>query len=347
MFLRMSGVRRGLLAGILAVPASWLLAQSGQDTLKGRLQRAENLTSLDDAGSKPWHMKMNVQFYDLYRSDGKPKEIGTIEEWWSGPESYRVVYSFSSYSNIEVRTHDGRYVALTSVKAPYYADLLLRQIVHPVRAKSLLPGSQIEVTSRKSATGDLDLLTVYPRSLDPIDSATYDLSTYCFEKGKDVLVMSSEFPSETVQRAKFGRFLGQSVALAVIVQVGEKIVAGAQLVELKGQSTPYPETEDLSGLLKVAPVDGPIQAGRIIKKVLPTYPSVARAGHIQGTVVLSALIDETGRIKSLEVISSPAENLSKAALEAVQQWTYSPYIANGIATDVETTIRINFNLDRP
>jgi protein TonB len=60
-------------------------------------------------------------------------------------------------------------------------------------------------------------------------------------------------------------------------------------------------------------------------------------------VVLHAIIGKNGSIQDLKVISGPAM-LQSAALDAVKQWRYKPYILNGDPTEVDTTVTVNFNL---
>ena len=83
--------------------------------------------------------------------------------------------------------------------------------------------------------------------------------------------------------------------------------------------------------------------GLLIKKVDPVYPLLARQAHIQGTVVLQAVISKTGDVASVQVISGHPM-LVAAAIEAAKQWKYRPYELNGVPVEVETTMRVNFTL---
>jgi protein TonB len=80
-----------------------------------------------------------------------------------------------------------------------------------------------------------------------------------------------------------------------------------------------------------------------IQQVTPIYPPIARAAHVQGTVVLRAIIGKNGRVLSLGVISGPAM-LQQATLDAVKKWTYKPYLLNNKPTDVNATINVVFSL---
>lgn len=86
-------------------------------------------------------------------------------------------------------------------------------------------------------------------------------------------------------------------------------------------------------------------AKNILHKVPPVYPPDAKEAGIQGTVVLQAIIDKSGRVDSLKVISGPAE-LQQSALDAVRQWTYKPFLVDGEAVEVKTTVNIIYSLQR-
>ncbi|SEB60039.1 M56 family metallopeptidase [Terriglobus roseus] len=90
-------------------------------------------------------------------------------------------------------------------------------------------------------------------------------------------------------------------------------------------------------------IDPGIMAGQVLNKVQPKYPQSAKDAHVSGAVVLHAIIDETGKVEQLAVISSPDKDLSESALDAVRQWTYRPYLLNGQPMSVETTITVNFS----
>ena len=81
--------------------------------------------------------------------------------------------------------------------------------------------------------------------------------------------------------------------------------------------------------------------GLLINKVIPTYPIIAVRTGVQGEVKLHAIIARDGAIQSLSVISGHPL-LTRAAIEAVQQWRYKPYKLNGEAVEVETYITVNF-----
>jgi len=86
-----------------------------------------------------------------------------------------------------------------------------------------------------------------------------------------------------------------------------------------------------------------VTKGLLIRRVEPAYPPLARSARVQGEVVLSAIISTNGDIENLQLVSGHPM-LVPAALSAVKQWRYKPYLLNGQPTEVETTITVIFTL---
>ncbi len=83
--------------------------------------------------------------------------------------------------------------------------------------------------------------------------------------------------------------------------------------------------------------------GDLVHKVVPTYPPLARTARVQGAVILQAMISKSGTIEDLKLLSGHPM-LTAAAIEAVRQWRYRPYVLNGEPVEVETEITVNFSL---
>ena len=90
-------------------------------------------------------------------------------------------------------------------------------------------------------------------------------------------------------------------------------------------------------------VSSGVSTGLLIKKVTPNYPQLAKQARIQGSVVLQAEISKEGTIQNLQLISGHPM-LAPAAIEAVKQWRYKPYLLNGEPVAVETQVVVNFSL---
>ncbi|PYX32351.1 MAG: hypothetical protein DMG80_08205 [Acidobacteria bacterium] len=83
--------------------------------------------------------------------------------------------------------------------------------------------------------------------------------------------------------------------------------------------------------------------GNVIFRIQPTYPPLARQARIQGPVQLRAIISKAGTIERLTV-ESGHPILSGAAIDAVRQWRYRPYLLNDEPVEIETEITVNFVL---
>ena len=96
-------------------------------------------------------------------------------------------------------------------------------------------------------------------------------------------------------------------------------------------------------------VTGPVQvpsilvAGLLVYKTIPVYPAIAKATRKEGVVVLQATISKFGAIENLRVVSGDPM-LRDAALEAVRNWRYKPYLLNGQPVEVETTVNVVFKM---
>ena len=86
-----------------------------------------------------------------------------------------------------------------------------------------------------------------------------------------------------------------------------------------------------------------VSQGLIVKKVSPSYPASAIRLRIEGTVELLATVSKEGSITHIKVLSGN-QQLSRAAVDAVKQWKYRPYLLNGEPVEIETQVTVNFKL---
>ena len=91
------------------------------------------------------------------------------------------------------------------------------------------------------------------------------------------------------------------------------------------------------------PVGGDVKIARMISSVPPTYPPMAKTQRVSGDVRIDALIDASGRVSSMKVISGPSL-LHQAAMEALRQWKYQPASLDGKPVAMHLTVTIQFRL---
>jgi TonB family protein len=120
-------------------------------------------------------------------------------------------------------------------------------------------------------------------------------------------------------------------------QVNSRCVMGPEDVGSTSKSS--------SGFLKRVRVSSGVSEGLLVNKVQPRYPEKAREAGVQGQVALQAEIDDNGRVQDVKLISGDPI-LADAAMAAVKQWQYKPYLYNDEPVAVETQVFVNFKLNR-
>lgn len=105
-----------------------------------------------------------------------------------------------------------------------------------------------------------------------------------------------------------------------------------------------PGATQADGSARQIRVGGPVVAAKIVHRVQPEYPEIARNEHLQGSVRLHAIIAKDGSISRLVVLRGYC-SLAKSSVKAVNQWRYSPTLLNGEPVEVDTTIDVFFTLN--
>src|SRR5258708_3883310 len=118
--------------------------------------------------------------------------------------------------------------------------------------------------------------------------------------------------------------------------IGGIISSSSSLAAVTRLSQPAPTVQRVR-------VSQGVTKGLLISRVVPAYPPLAQQARIQGVVVMTALIDKGGNVQNLQVVSGPPL-LAPAAIEAVKQWRYKPFLLNGQPVEVETTVTVNFHV---
>ncbi|HXZ20661.1 MAG TPA: energy transducer TonB [Candidatus Acidoferrales bacterium] len=154
-------------------------------------------------------------------------------------------------------------------------------------------------------------------------------------------------PAEPIQTGHWHFFTDQS-----------GVVRGNAMATASASDPEVPRKSDLgfgaAGAPSSAGTTGPhrirvsaaVTQAKLVKRVAPIYPPLARQAKITGTVHLRAIISTDGKIASLEVISGPPL-LIQSALDAVRQWEYKPTLLLGEPVIVETFIDVQYALGNP
>jgi protein TonB len=135
--------------------------------------------------------------------------------------------------------------------------------------------------------------------------------------------------------------MGSGVTGGVVGGVAGGSMGGVIGGVIGGAAPPPPPKPTVSRIRQ----GGNVQAARLINRVTPVYPPLARQTRISGTVRLHAIIGKDGSVQSL-TLESGHPLLVQAALDAVRQWRYQPTLLNGDPVEVDTTIDVIFSLNQ-
>jgi len=147
---------------------------------------------------------------------------------------------------------------------------------------------------------------------------------------RDLEVPNSLFPQGAVAASPYGASGG---------------IPGPGLTSLLGPivAPPTPLVPPRPSRAKAHKMGGVVLDGKVVKRIEPAYPILARTARVSGTVVLQVHIDEEGNVESLDVLSGHPL-LVESAVTAVRQWKYSPTLLNGEPVPIIGTVTVIFNL---
>lgn len=308
---------------------------------------------------------------------GGVKDEGTYEEFWVSRTKYKSIYDSSLFSRTEYGTEQLPLVTGNRSGPPYPLGKMRGLIVSPLPNERFLPQYHVGFAKHEidGETRDCFELTLLRNG-----GAGSSPAWFCFDASNNLIAETSgpeernrvsfrnplEFDGREVQRdIDDTDAINEGVAtLSVHVESIERYTASddalfqppadAQPPEIKMVATRIPH--DAPGMQSTPPalsapgslsggvsISAGVAQGLLLRKVQPAYPSVARAARVSGTVILQAKISREGTVTDLHVISGPPL-LLQAAIDAVQQWSYRPYLLNGEPVEVLTTVNVVFAL---
>jgi TonB family protein len=349
---------RILLAILLATASTAAFAaKSNQSPLPKKpaalLALAAQHNGLAAPNLKPWHIKATYQTYGPY---GHSRQKGTFEEWWEGPNEYKFSFNRAKYHLQIVVNAKGTYVSGND--ATPYPEYIVRHIfLHPVSAKLPAKGMKLHFNVEKFGSAKLDCVEEIPHGLQPTGKhvLTPTFPTYCLNPSTPMLLVYGSYGQSQVEITSVGTLEGRYIPItATIFDSGRKYLT----VHLeKGESNanwpPGIFTPPHGTRLEANPYKTPAKGTKVHAGVIagyrlggqkPVYPFYAKDHNQKGVVVLSALIDRHGDIRSLVVDSAPSMSLANSALAAVKTWKYKPYRLNGHPVSIFTNINVVYSL---
>lgn len=127
------------------------------------------------------------------------------------------------------------------------------------------------------------------------------------------------------------------------------LLGGTLLLTAYAQDAPAtatPQETPAKPPVKIIRVSGGVAQERLKRPAVePTYPEEARAKRIQGKVIFGIRVDKQGNVSAIRVAAGPPA-LVDAAIAAVKQWKYEPFVLNGEIVEMESTVTIEFSLKK-
>lgn len=298
------------------------------------------------SGAKPWHAKITLT---LNGWDGKPELEGFFEEFWAAPDKFKVVYSTSSFNQVEYTTPAGVRRTGSRDEAPPEITRIIDQFLHPVAVDASL-ADLLKLETHDVALGTTKLTCVEARGED--QAAAND--TYCVNTGTRILrlVLGPGGHQRTLRNniVKFqDHYLPKSVE-RVLIGPGEQkertqFTATLETLEAidlinEAQLTPPP---DATPPPQVITLEEKTTRAQLQQHAPPVYPPIAKAARVSGDVVISLQIQTDGRVSRLRVLSGPPM-LQQAGLDGVKKWVYRPFERDGQPVEVNTMVTVTFRL---
>jgi TonB family protein len=311
------------------------------------LSAAAPFYDFSDPTLKPWHLKATYQLYD---EKGNPSEQGTFEYWWASPKVHRASWSRPGVSE-SIWFTDGDKEATVKTGGPldYFERGVESNLLSPLPSPEAIDPAKTRLILNNFKTDGLRLPCISESSIKGEEPSNFRmLNTDCFDSVLPILRL--EFSAEGIVSTiynNFVKFQGKYLARAIQIMGGDQklFTASVDSIGLLDPADPA-LVPPKDALLKpdTANLNENLASGSLAKKQVPIYPTLAKAQRIQGSVLVEATIGVDGKIKDSRVILSPSPLLSASSLEAISHWEYKPYLKDGVPTEVETLIAVEFTL---
>ena len=333
-----AAVAAALVFGIISAGATSMQAQT---TPRSVLDKGLAITGLTGKDVPAWHIKANYKL-----SNGNSTESGTLEEWSTGPYTWRRTYtekklsasdwSLTRVQHVQTResklnlTQLDQRVATVLTNPLYQADDLKPDIQLDGRAGTfagLVLDCVIAADSVRAAS-KIDPNVLYPR--------------FCFDV-KDATLRYIHTPISLISYTEFKPLGNRQVATKVNMNMGGKTAADLEVTLLEPLATADQAQVAPSGNTVPLPYahqpgDAPLVPVRITECA---YPMDARDAQEHGVVVIPVVIRKDGSVKSNGPAMGP-QHLAMAAGDCVGNYKFEPFKIDGEAVDVSDALLYDF-----
>ena len=326
--------------GLALLPCTLGSAQEPTDP-KALMLAAATLNNLAAENIKPWHIKASFQLLD---DQGTVTDEGTYEESWASPFQFKRTFVGKNFSQTAYGSKNGVLLSGSKGSTPNLLLIARNNLVHPFPDDAII--EHTTYTTKPLETGTLKLLCVIPSA--SASTAPADNSAYCLNQEQPYLRIAAR-PSTSDQTFHNRLLSVEDRAIAGDLKIAHEgkptitlHVETATVLDPSEQAVFTPPPDAVAEPLRNLTAQG-VTPPRATYTVDPVYPHEARANHISGEVIISAIIGKDGKPREVHAVRGPKE-LQMPAIEAANQYRFHPALLNGQPVEVYLTIQINFNL---
>ncbi len=299
---------------------------------------------------KPWHLKGKYQLFDL---NGNPGEQGTYEYWWISRDVDRSTWTRPSGMRTEWHIADGRTMSVASGARILSLERELRELlVSAVPDISKLSPEKADIKSDELRVVGKNKLPCAEVNWRKQKDGTWPTvpnvraGAYCFQ---DSLLRAQRISNtEYIEFDRLMKTQDRIVAGEIIRSYGARKMFTFSLDEIDliaGDDAALKPAPDAKESASEGSQSSIATVQRLVKRTVPVYPAVAKASRLRGAVLLDSIIGTDGKVRDMYVLASPSPYLTKAAEDAVSQWQYAPYVADGVSQEICTRITVIFELN--
>lgn len=328
---------------IIRIATTWILAvlalsqvkaqEPASDAAWQRYLHISRNSTLEWLHTEPFFLKVEYQLYDL---DGKPVEKGVAEESWTAAGEKQIRIQSPSLvvgdmpPAIEYSTH---------TRENFLVHQAMGALVRPIPSLTTQKDFAMDEFHQTLAASDLSCFSL----VQPGKTRTPNSPAYCTDPDNHITTMTG--PLFVIERSDFRKVREHEIPNDLKLSYEGKPAITLHVMEL---DTLHAFTVSKNNAVKAGTnpihLTSEVVSGLILQKQDPKYPKDAKKRHITGSVLLDAIITKQGTIAGLDVIASPDPLLTQSAREAIQKWTYHPYLLNGLPAELFTTIVVDFNI---
>ena len=293
--------------------------------------------------------------YELFDDKNASKGKGSYEYWWESSDTYRSTWTRPGMEQTEWHLGGKKYYAGTGSPLGIDERKLETELLHPLPAKGDLDPQTVAFDRQDQTFSGVKLPCVMVmRKMPPAGKAETPMGmfpTYCFDPAHPMLHLSYIYGSTSAVYNNVVRVQGMYLArqLSILDNKRKVLTATVDAIDALGPKPPALAPSSQAVVVDEAQhvaVKADVMQAQLTRQVRPYYPIDASSRSTQGTVVLKAVIGPDGRVREMHAADAPSDSLKDAAIWAVSQWEYQPYLVNGEPVTVDTTIDVSFHIGR-